>query len=110
MTEYVLKIKAPKELFPQITTILGVKPSKTDYDWELSVQESDKVFIKAIPYFISLIEHKISELEKIGIIGGSVSVWLYKVYAGQCNMEFSPDEMRLLADHNMALCVSCWEE
>lgn len=110
MTEYVLKIEACKDLFHQITDVLGVEPSKTDYAWELSIKENEDVFTKAIPYFVSLIEHKRSELEEIGITGSSVSVWLYKIYAGQCNMEFSPNEMRLLSDHDITLCVSCWEE
>ncbi|REC59815.1 hypothetical protein DRF65_24110 [Chryseobacterium pennae] len=110
MTEYILKIEASKQFFPQITSVLGIEPSKTDYAWELSIKENDEVFTKAIPYFISLIEHKRSELEKIGITGGSVSVWLYKVYIGQCNMEFSPAEMKLLSDHDITLCVSCWED
>lgn len=110
MTEYVLKIEASKELFPEITSVLGVEPGKADYAWELSVNENDEVFTRAISYFISLIEHKLSELEKIGITRGSVSVWLYKVYSGQCNMEFSPAEMKLLSDHDITLCVSCWED
>ncbi|WP_347219757.1 hypothetical protein [Chryseobacterium sp.] len=110
MTEYILKIEAYKEFFPQITNILGVEPSKTDYVWELSINENNEVFTKAIAYFISLIEHKHSELEKINITRASISVWLYKVYSGQCNIEFSPDEMRKLSDHDITLCVSCWEE
>ncbi|MDN3693669.1 hypothetical protein QWZ06_15905 [Chryseobacterium tructae] len=88
MTEYALKIKASKELFPQITGILGVEPSTSDYFWELSIKENDNGFTAAIPYFMSLIEHKRNELEKIGVIRTCISVWLYKVYTGQCNMEF----------------------
>lgn len=110
MVEYILKIEASKDAFPEITAILEVEPSKTQNVWELSIDEDNALFTRAIAYLVSIIESKKAELEGIGVTHDSISVWLYKPYTGQCNMEFNPNEMKLLADNGITLCISCWEE
>lgn len=110
MTEYVLKIEAPKEMFSEITNLLGIEPSQSKYSWEFSIKEDDNLYNHAIEHLVSIIKGKKTQLERIGINSSDISVWFYKPYSGQCNMEFTPVEMKELSNNNITLCISCWEE
>jgi len=110
MTEYVLKIEASKDKFSEISRILKVEPSKSKFFWELSIDENNDLYVKAIDYFISIIENKFQELKELDINNDNISVWFYKSYTGQCNIEFSPSEMKKLSQNDITLCISCWEE
>jgi hypothetical protein len=109
MTEYVLKINSDKKNYQKITDILQVTPSSMRSFWELSIDENNTLYTRAIQYFVDLIELNIQELKNIGITVNDISVWFYKPYEGQCNMEFTPDEMKKLSKNNITLCISCWE-
>ncbi len=109
MTEYVLKIDSDQKQFSKITSILQVKPSCSDVFWELSIDEKNLLYTKAIIYFINLVENNIEKLKDIGVKNEDITVWFYKPYNGQCNIEFTPKEMLKLSSNNITLCISCWE-
>ena len=109
MTEYILKISTSKENYLNITRILEIVPSNDEYFWEFIIDENHDLYIKAIDSFMNIIEPNMQKLKKIGIKPEDISVWFYKPYVNECNMEFSPNEMRRLAENQITLCISCWE-
>lgn len=109
MTSYVLTINSDKKNYPKITDALQVTPSSIRSFWELSIDEDNKLYTKAIIYFMDLMEANMQKLKDIGIKKENISVWFYKPYEGQCNMEFTPQEMKRIAKHGITLCISCWE-
>ena len=134
---YCLRIWVKKENYNQIGIILGVKPSETDdglYDvtqWqyvaeiqnyanENCIQYNSKGEIiymlkdyqeptNYIKYFLSLLDGKYNQLEEIGVERDSITIWYLYAYDGQCNMEFSPQDMYALGKEGIVLCVSCWD-
>ena len=109
MTNYVLTINSDKENYSKITDALQVIPSNVKSFWEFSIDEENKLYTTAIAYFMDLIESNMKKLNDLGIKKEHISVWFYKPYKEQCNMEFSPQEMKRLADNGIVLCISCWE-
>ncbi|MCB4234731.1 hypothetical protein LDL59_05385 [Kaistella anthropi] len=109
MTEYILKIEIPENKHEEITEILHISPSNTDFYWELSIGENNSLYTSAIDYFMNLIEINMQKLEAIGIKQENITIWFYKPYEGECSMEFSPKEMERLSFNNITLCISCWE-
>lgn len=109
MTEYILRINSNNENYSKITDILNVKPSENNSYWEFSIDENDHLYTSAINYFMDLIEDNKNKLNSIGITSESISVWFYKPYSGQCNLEFTPKEMERLSFNSISLCISCWE-
>ena len=39
----------------------------------------------------------------------SAEVWIVEYFDGQMNMEYTPDELKKLAQLGLPLCVSCYE-
>jgi len=107
---YNLQIDAPQEQYDEIDIILGVKSNSPHKGWQLGIvqKENDK-YIPFISYFLSILKGKYEALEKIGITRDDISVWKLYEYEGQCNMEFSPEDMYNLGKEGIVLCVSCWE-
>lgn len=97
MTEYVLKIEALENSYDEITKILHTSPSNIDSYWELTIDEDNSLYTQVIDYFMGLIENNMQKLEAIGIIKDKITVWFYKPYEGECNMEFNPKEMERLS-------------
>lgn len=58
---------------------------------------------------MDLIEYNLEKLKSIGIKSENISLWFYKPYEGQCNIEFTPREMNRWSLNNISLCISCWE-
>jgi len=134
---YYLKIWVKKEHYNRLETILGVKPSKEDeglYDvtwWEYCIEaehyavedciqynskgeivympENWQEPIDFIEHFLSILDGKYEQLKEIGIERDDISVWYLYAYDGQCNMEFSPEDMYALGKEGIALCISCWD-
>lgn len=109
MTEYTLKIDTRKKNYSEITRILQIVPSSIEYFWEFAINEDNDLYVRAIDYFMDLIESNIQKLKKSGIEADDIVIWFYKPYTNECNIEFSPNEMRRLAENGITLCISCWE-
>lgn len=108
---YSLRIDAPDEIYDEIDIVLGVKSNfSPSVGWGIEVvQKENDESIFFIDYFLSVLEGKYTHLEKIGITRDCISVWMLYEYEGQCNMEFSPQDMYRLGKEGIVLCVSCWE-
>lgn len=109
MTEYVLKIKTNENNYSHLTTILNLEPTRNDGYWEYSINEDNELYTESIDFFLNLIELNLLKLKHCGITSDDITIWFYKPYEGQCNMEFSPQEMKKMADNGITLCISCWE-
>ena len=109
MLYYNLQIDAPKEKYGIINEILGVKSNSPHTGWQLGLEQKDE-HIHFIDYFLSILNNKYSQLEKIGVTRDNISVWMLYGYESQCNMEFSPKDMYSLGKEGIVLCISCWEK
>jgi hypothetical protein len=103
-----LEILADEEQVEKITSILGVNPNYAQVAWGYKlVSES---YLNFIDIFINILDNKYDELSKIGIERELISIWMIYEYKEQCNMEFSPTDMRKLSENGIALCISCYEK
>lgn len=107
MTEYVLKIETKE--YDKITELLKVLPTRIKYSWEFSINEQNILYTNAIDYLMNIIESKRDELIEMGVKSNDITIWFYKPYIGECNIEFSPEEMKRLSNNKVSLCISCWE-
>jgi hypothetical protein len=84
---YSLRIGASDEQVEDINGILGVK-SNYPPDWGLKLieRENDEI-IHFIDYFLSILNGKYEQLERIGITRDDISVWMLYEYDNECNME-----------------------
>jgi hypothetical protein len=98
--------------FPEdITHALGVSPStshKNLWIYEVNQKESDPPF-DFVDKSLEILSPNYSKLEKLGISRKEISIWHLYEYNSQCNMEFSPEDMRRLGENGLTLCISCWE-
>lgn len=58
---------------------------------------------------MDILDGKYLALEDIGVTRDMISIWRLYEYDGQCNLEYSPAEMKRLGDNGITLCVSCWD-
>lgn len=107
---YQLQIKCLDSQILEINSILGVKSNMPQVEWGLEViQKDEDEYIPFINYFLSLLNNKYDDLEKIGIKRTDITIWMLYAYDSQCNMEFSPENMYNLGKEKITLCVSCWD-
>ena len=108
---YSLRIDAQQKQYDEIDIVLGVKSNfSPTAGWGLEITEKEEdEHIFFIKYFSSLLEGKYEALERIGITRDDISIWMLYEYEGQCNMEFSPDDMYILGKEGIVLAISCWE-
>ena len=111
MYYYNLIIDAPEDKYGVIDGILGVKSNYPEAGWGLQLtekEEEDHVFF--IDYFLSILNERYEQFEKIGITRENISIWVLYEYEGQCNMEFLPMDIYNLGKEGITLCISCWEK
>ena len=104
-----LRIKATPEQSYKITNILGIGPNYPQLGWEHDLVVKDNEYSNFIDYFISILRGKYEKLEDIGITRDKISIWMIYEYEEQCNMEFTPEDLKKLGDNGINLCVSCYE-
>ena len=109
---YILRINCDNNLSEEITHLLKVKPTQSTFKrWELEiVQDCDSEYIDYIQYFLDILKDKYNPLEQIGITRDSIEIWIYYEYDQQCNMEFSPHDLRNIGNNGISLCISCWQK
>lgn len=107
---YILKIDCELQQINNITQIIGKEPSKKDIIWELILTEKDSDLpLDFINIFLNLLENKFDKLLELGIQRNDITIWMLYKYEGQCNMEFTPQDMKRLGENEITLCISCWE-
>jgi hypothetical protein len=109
---YILRINCNNNLSEEITRLLKVKPTQSTFKrWELEiVQDCDSEYIDYVKNFLDILEDKYDQLEQIGISRDSIEIWIYYEYDQQCNMEFSPDDLKKIGNNGISLCISCWQK
>ena len=106
---YSLRINVPDEKFEIVDRILGVKSNNPPF-WELQLVEKDEYeYIPFVDYFLSILEGKYDQLKEIGITRNDITIWFVYYYDGQCNMEFSPQDMYNLGKEGITFCISCYD-
>ena len=105
---YTLQIDASSEQVAEITQILGVEPNDSSTEWKYKlVEKENDEYINFTEQFTAILVGKYNKLENIGITRDDITIWMIYEYEGQCNMEFSPDEMKKLGDNGISFCISC---
>ena len=109
---YRLQIDFGDSKASDITKILGVEPTSvrhTVWELELTENEADQP-INFVGRFMAILGGKFDALAVLGVRKNDVTVWLLYEYKGECNLEFSAQDMKVLGNSGVALCVSCWPE
>ncbi len=105
--EFILRIDTPNENFEEVSKIFEIIPSDTSNYWDYIIK--NKGFLESLDEISCIVKEKFQYLEDIEITKNDITIWLYFEYSNQCNMEFSPKFLNILAELNMTFCVSCWE-
>jgi hypothetical protein len=106
---YSLRIITETSKIQQIDTLLGVKSNYNIGGWGLEiVEDTDDEYFDFINFFIRLLDGKYEQLKIIGIERSCISIWLLYEYDDQCNLEFVPNDLKLLGENGISLCISCW--
>lgn len=108
---YRLSIRLSPEVQPiAISGVLGIQPTMIRSNaWELEIEESaTDAPIDFVGYFLRIVGARFKQLESIGITRQAMTIWLLYEYDQQCNLEFTPDQLKRLGEQGIGLCVSCW--
>lgn len=106
-----LKIRCNDSLRDTITVILGVESNVKESVWELEkIIEEEDAYVNYTKYFLDLLEGNYERLSLIKVERCDISIWLLYEYDQQCNMEFSPDNLKRMGENGIVLCVSCWQK
>jgi hypothetical protein len=82
-------------------------PSEWNYQ---TVKNEDDSAFDFVSVFMDIIDPHYDLLAQLGIQQSDITFWLLYEYENQCNMEFSPQQLRRLGDGGISLCISCWEK
>ncbi|MDR1671660.1 MAG: hypothetical protein LBR57_03980 [Alistipes sp.] len=113
MNFYSLRISAPDEKTKDIARILGIEPNYDVGGWGLEIVDKDWRFDPSvIDNFLSILEGKYDELNRIGISADDISIWRLYEYGKnkECNMELHPELMLKMGSKGIIYCVSCWQK
>jgi hypothetical protein len=105
-----LKIEAKPEQVDKITHIVGVAPNYPQIAWGYKLIVQDNAYTNFVDCFLDILENKYDKLKRIGIRREDISVWMIYEYEEQCNMEFTPRDMKRLGDNGITFCISCYEK
>ncbi|MEH1934731.1 MAG: hypothetical protein V7L14_13770 [Nostoc sp.] len=93
-----------------VSDILGVDTNSNNCYWEqIFIEEALDSPVNFVDRFLNLLEDKYQQLSMLGVHKDDISIWMYYEYDEQCNMSFSPEDMKRLGDNQITLCISCWE-
>jgi len=107
---YVLRINCGEDKIKRINDILGIVSNPNSNYWEqILIEGALDPPVKFVDIFLNTIKGKNQELLLAGIGKDDISVWMYYEYDRQCNISFSPEDMKCLGDNQITLCISCWE-
>jgi hypothetical protein len=108
---YILKIHCEQQQIETVTNIVGIPPSRNEFSyWEfMLIEKESDPYIEFVNEFLNLLEGKYEKLSKIGVERDDIEVWMLYEYDQECNLEFSPEEMKRLGESGITLCVSCWK-
>lgn len=108
---YSLRIVSTKEQLRLINNILDVSVDEnSESGWIYEVTRNDiEPYFDFIARFLEVLKGKFLPLEKIGVKREDISFWVIYEYQEQFNIEYSPQDMKKMADEGITLCVSCYQ-
>lgn len=104
-----LRIDAKPKQISKITNILGIEPNYPQVAWGYKLNVKDNSYTNFVEYFLGVLDGKYHKLQEIGITRDDISIWMIYEYEEQCNMEFTPSDMKKLGDNGITFCISCYE-
>ena len=104
-----LQISTDTEQANKISQILEVESNYPQVAWGYRLIVKDNVYTNFVDVFLGILEGKYDKLKEIGIEKEDISIWMIYEYNNQCNMEFSPSDMKKLGDSGITFCVSCYD-
>jgi hypothetical protein len=122
--EFVLEININRgQSKDNISTILGVAPNWKSEDWCFAIirdYDNDNIeeffdyedfddIPSFIDEFIDLLSGKFEQLAEIDVMRSDIVFWRYYAYNSQCNLEFTPRQLKKLSDNEIRLCITCWD-
>jgi len=106
---YSLRIHTPPRNFKKLNELLNVVGVQNHgWTYQIIERENDKAF-DFITEFLEILKGKELDLLELGIAPGEIEFWMFYEYEGQCNMEFSPHQMKMIGEKGFSLCISCYE-
>lgn len=112
ISHYSLIIRYPRNTATAdaVSDILNVTPTDVcDTTWELlTVEQDQEDYQDFINFFLAILDGKYEQLEEIGVMRENINILATYEYNGQCNTEFTPEEMLKLGSNGIALGVTCW--
>ena len=107
-TFYILRVGGASR--EDVARVLGIASTSDMGYWECELKEgaSDPP-IPFVERFTALLAGKFEALEKVGVSRDDINVRVLYEYDEQCNLEFPPQDLRLLGQAGIGLCVSCWQ-
>ncbi len=109
-SEYILRIDTEREKYDSLSSLLGVVPTSTKSYWEYSIYEQSDLYPQALAHFLDLLQGGIKKIDTMGIRRDALSLWYLYEYEEQCNIEFSPYQLKGLGELGVVLCISCWQK
>ena len=106
---YTLRIDCDEKDIDLISKILKKEPNSIcgwAYEVEVSSYEKDFDFILE---FTRILAGKEAQLSLLGISPDDISFWMIYEYDDQCNMEFDPDQLKIMGSKGYRLCISCYQ-
>jgi hypothetical protein len=111
MTSYLLRISTDKGNYQTLNQIFSyTREQNVKSFWEFEIDENSIQFHTAIEVILGKLKEVFPSLQKLDITTDDISIWYLYEYSGQCNMEFSPLQLKSLADLQLTFCISCWEK
>jgi|NOAtaT_6_FD_contig_123_81064_length_1879_multi_5_in_1_out_2_2 hypothetical protein len=121
--QFVLELSISREQSKNaISGILGVEANWISKDWCFAIiqdyeNNTEKIdeyedfddIPSFIDRFIDLLDGKYEQLAKVDIQRSDIIFWQYYAYDSQCNLEFTPKQLKKLGDNEIRLCISCWD-
>lgn len=74
------------------------------------VEDNDDKRFNPIKEFVKLVRTNEVIIKEYQPLDSSLSLSIDYEYDEQCNMEFWPEDLKLLGEHGIVLCISCWEK
>lgn len=89
-----------------ISSVMPVAPTSVEGNWEYSIEDG----MGTLNTIIHLWVKNKTSLEQLDLKREDIVLWLFIAYENQCNMEFSPTDLKALSDAELHFCISCWEK
>ena len=105
-----LRIEAEQEQVFKINDILGIKSNYPEVSWGYKLKTKNQSYTNFVDSFLKVLDGKYDDLQKIGIKRENISIWMIYEYEEQCNMEFSPKELKKLGENEITFCISCFKK